>query len=61
LLVAGEYLLNVLVTGKATYKGLIIPGGKVDMMFTAKGFGKEEGKWGRGINPGCILVLFYPL
>jgi hypothetical protein len=40
---AGEYLLNVLVANKPTYKGLIIPGGKVDMMFTARGFGKEEG------------------
>jgi len=37
-----EYLLNVLVTAKPTYKGLIVPGGKVDMMFTAKGFGKED-------------------
>jgi hypothetical protein len=37
-----EYLLNVLVINKPTYKGLIVPGGKVDMMFTAKGFGKED-------------------
>jgi hypothetical protein len=41
---AGEYLLNVLVINKPTYKGLIVPGGKVDMMFTAKGFGKEDGE-----------------
>jgi hypothetical protein len=41
---AGEYLLNVLVIAKPTYKGLIVPGGKVDMMFTAKGFGKEDGE-----------------
>ncbi|KAF8065764.1 hypothetical protein HT031_002824 [Scenedesmus sp. PABB004] len=37
-----EYLLNVLVVAKPTYKGLIVPGGKVDMMFTARGFGKED-------------------
>lgn len=37
-----EYLLNVLIVDKPTYKGLIVPGGKVDMMFTAKGFGKED-------------------
>lgn len=37
-----EYLLGVLVADKPTYKGLIVPGGKVDMMFTAKGFGKED-------------------
>eukprot|EP00879_Flechtneria_rotunda_P006792 GHRR01007136.1.p1 GENE.GHRR01007136.1~~GHRR01007136.1.p1 ORF type:complete len:154 (+),score=62.85 GHRR01007136.1:146-607(+) len=37
-----EYLLSVLTINKPTYKGLIIPGGKVDMMFTARGFGKEE-------------------
>jgi hypothetical protein len=37
-----EYLLNVLIINKPTYKGLIVPGGKVDMMFTAKGFGKED-------------------
>lgn len=37
-----EYLLNVLIIAKPTYKGLIVPGGKVDMMFTAKGFGKED-------------------
>jgi hypothetical protein len=41
---AGEYLLNVLIINKPTYKGLIVPGGKVDMMFTAKGFGKEDGE-----------------
>jgi hypothetical protein len=41
---AGEYLLNVLIIAKPTYKGLIVPGGKVDMMFTAKGFGKEDGE-----------------
>jgi hypothetical protein len=34
----------VLVVAKPTYKGLIVPGGKVDMMFTAKGFGKEDGE-----------------
>ncbi len=27
-----SYLLNVLIKGKPTYKGLIVPGGKVDMM-----------------------------
>lgn len=36
------YLLNLLKKGKPTYKGLIVPGGKVDMLFTAYGFGKEE-------------------
>jgi hypothetical protein len=28
---AGEYLLSVLIINKPTYKGLIVPGGKVDM------------------------------
>eukprot|EP00197_Chlamydomonas_leiostraca_P002500 CAMPEP_0202857254 /NCGR_PEP_ID=MMETSP1391-20130828/267_1 /ASSEMBLY_ACC=CAM_ASM_000867 /TAXON_ID=1034604 /ORGANISM="Chlamydomonas leiostraca, Strain SAG 11-49" /LENGTH=148 /DNA_ID=CAMNT_0049536037 /DNA_START=57 /DNA_END=503 /DNA_ORIENTATION=- len=37
-----EYLINTLITGKPTYKAIIVPGGKVEMMFTAKGFGKEE-------------------
>ncbi|WIA30259.1 hypothetical protein OEZ86_000349 [Tetradesmus obliquus] len=37
-----EYLLPALIINKPTYKGLIVPGGKVDMMFTAKGFGKED-------------------
>lgn len=37
-----EYLINLLVKEKPTYKGLIVPGGKVDMMFTAQGFGKED-------------------
>jgi len=48
-----EYLLNVLVADKATYKGLIIPGGKVDMMFTARGFGKDEVVE----DPGAFLDL----
>lgn len=27
---------------KPTFKGLIVPGGQVDMMFTAVNFGKED-------------------
>jgi hypothetical protein len=52
---AGEYLLNVLIINKPTYKGLIVPGGKVDMMFTAKGFGKEDGEQheDRGLSCYC--------
>lgn len=34
----------MLIINKPTYKGLIVPGGKVDMMFTAKGFGKDDGE-----------------
>lgn len=37
-----EFLLNLLVKSRTTFKGLIVPGGKVDMMFTAHGFGKEQ-------------------
>jgi hypothetical protein len=34
--------LNKLLKDKATYKGLVVPGGKADMMFTAIDFGDEE-------------------
>jgi hypothetical protein len=31
-----------LLKGKATFKGLVVPGGKADMMFTAMNFGNDE-------------------
>ena len=34
--------LTVLTTGKPTFKAIIVPGGQVNMMFTAVGFGKED-------------------
>ena len=34
--------LNVLIVNKPTFKAIIVPGGQVQMMFTAKGFGKED-------------------
>lgn len=36
------YALHKLLKGKQTYKGLVVPGGKADMMFTATNFGDEE-------------------
>eukprot|EP00227_Mantoniella_beaufortii_P015586 CAMPEP_0197578900 /NCGR_PEP_ID=MMETSP1326-20131121/2999_1 /TAXON_ID=1155430 /ORGANISM="Genus nov. species nov., Strain RCC2288" /LENGTH=137 /DNA_ID=CAMNT_0043142195 /DNA_START=90 /DNA_END=503 /DNA_ORIENTATION=+ len=36
------YPLLKLLKGKQTYKGLVVPGGKADMMFTAMDFGDEE-------------------
>eukprot|EP00955_Chlamydomonas_euryale_P039072 351291-Chlamydomonas_euryale.AAC.7 len=36
-----QFLLPSLINGKPLYKGLIVPGGVVNMMMTAKGFGKE--------------------
>jgi hypothetical protein len=39
---AQSYALNKLLKGKQTYKGLVVPGGKADMMFTAMDFGDEE-------------------
>lgn len=32
----------MLITGKPTFKAIIVPGGQVNMMFTAVGFGKED-------------------
>ncbi len=37
-----SFALNKLLKDKATYKGLVVPGGKADMMFTAIDFGDEE-------------------
>jgi hypothetical protein len=34
------------VVDKPTFKGLVVPGGQVNMMFTARGFGKEDGACG---------------
>merc|ERR1719217_384225 len=34
--------LDKLVNGKSTFKGIIVPGGKVDMFVTALGWGAEE-------------------
>jgi hypothetical protein len=38
----GEYNLNGLFHNKSTYKGLAVVGGKLDMLFRAVDFGKEE-------------------
>ena len=37
-----SYPLHKLLKAKQTYKGLVVPGGKADMMFTATNFGDEE-------------------
>lgn len=37
-----SYALNKLLKAKQTYKGLVVPGGKADMMFTAVDFGDDE-------------------
>ena len=37
-----SYALGKLLKGKQTFKGLVVPGGKADMMFTALDFGNEE-------------------
>ncbi|KAG1676731.1 hypothetical protein FOA52_005020 [Chlamydomonas sp. UWO 241] len=37
-----QFLLPVLIDGKPLYKGHVVPGGVVNMMFTAKGFGKAD-------------------
>ena len=37
-----SYALNKLIKNKQTYKGLVVPGGKADMMFTALDFGNDE-------------------
>ena len=36
------FALNKLLKGKQTFKGLVVPGGKADMMFTALDFGDDE-------------------
>ena len=36
------YSLDKLLKGKQTFKGLVVPGGKADMLFTAVDFGSEE-------------------
>eukprot|EP00798_Chlamydomonas_sp_ICE-L_P000687 gene687-2119_t len=48
-----EYLIPELKIGKPVYKALIIPGGKVDMMMTAWGFGKEE----EDVDPAGFMGL----
>ena len=35
------YPLNKLIKGKPTFKAIVVPGGKVDMMWTATDFGDE--------------------
>ena len=32
----------MLTVNKPTFKAIIVPGGQVNMMFTARGFGKED-------------------
>lgn len=36
------FALNKLLLKKQTFKGLVVPGGKADMMFTALDFGDEQ-------------------
>jgi len=36
------FALNKLLLNKQTFKGLVVPGGKADMMFTALDFGDEQ-------------------
>ena len=36
------YALDKLMNGKQTFKGLVVPGGKADMLFTAVDFGSTE-------------------
>ena len=36
------YALDKLLKGKQTFKGLVVPGGKADMLFTEVDFGSEE-------------------
>merc|ERR1711976_1155472 len=38
----GDYILTGLVKQKLTYKGMAVPGGKVDLMLRALDFGPEE-------------------
>eukprot|EP01007_Sphenomonas_quadrangularis_P003772 NODE_814_length_1153_cov_624.315217_g659_i0.p1 GENE.NODE_814_length_1153_cov_624.315217_g659_i0~~NODE_814_length_1153_cov_624.315217_g659_i0.p1 ORF type:complete len:296 (+),score=128.41 NODE_814_length_1153_cov_624.315217_g659_i0:64-951(+) len=40
--VTNEFILSVLKKGLATYKGMAVPGGKVDFMLKAVDFGVEE-------------------
>eukprot|EP00192_Tetraselmis_astigmatica_P015285 CAMPEP_0117663896 /NCGR_PEP_ID=MMETSP0804-20121206/8878_1 /TAXON_ID=1074897 /ORGANISM="Tetraselmis astigmatica, Strain CCMP880" /LENGTH=154 /DNA_ID=CAMNT_0005470987 /DNA_START=174 /DNA_END=638 /DNA_ORIENTATION=+ len=44
-----DFLLTALVKGKPTYKALIVPGGKVEMLATAVDFGKEAGEAGEDV------------
>lgn len=44
-----EFLLTALVKGKPTYKALIVPGGKVDMLATALDFGKDADASGEDV------------
>jgi hypothetical protein len=36
-----HFALNKLIQKKQTFKGLVVPGGKADFMFTALNFGDE--------------------
>lgn len=45
-----DFLLTALVKGKPTYKALIVPGGKVEMLATAIDFGKEAESSGRDVD-----------
>ena len=47
-----SYALNKLIKNKQTYKGLVVPGGKADMMFTALDFGNDEAR--RRTTPSWI-------
>jgi hypothetical protein len=45
-----EFLLTTFVKGKPTYKALIVPGGKVEMLATAVDFGKEAEESGADVD-----------
>uniref|UniRef100_A0A061S172 C2 domain-containing protein n=1 Tax=Tetraselmis sp. GSL018 TaxID=582737 RepID=A0A061S172_9CHLO len=44
-----DFLLTALNKGKPTYKALIVPGGKVEMLATAVDFGKEADESGEDV------------
>ena len=45
-----DFLLTALVKGKPTYKAIIVPGGKVEMLATAVDFGKEAEVKGQDVD-----------
>ena len=45
-----DFLLTALVKGKPTYKAIIVPGGKVEMMATAVDFGKDVEEKGKDVD-----------
>merc|ERR1712023_99047 len=45
-----DFLLTALVKGKPTYKAIIVPGGKVEMLATAVDFGKEAEEGSKDVD-----------